>query len=304
MVKILIGHRENLADHFNQVQERLEEIGYQVNQKIFKDIFPEDIEDFEVYIFVLDEELLSFEDSKLIDSLDNYQRKIKEKHPESLFIIYGLTPQRISNRELFTKINYFQNILTPDFTVNRFEQIISSYIGRKLALEKQKEEIRKTAAEYVQETITEIKQKEKSLEKAAKNWYMTGYVSLVLGVILALAFTFISYNSSQNWQDILIWGIKAAVILILFISSSKYAFNLGKTFMNEALKNADRTHAINFGKFYLQLFGDSVTPNDMKEIFRDWNLDKPSAFVNLKTEEYDPKIIEIVMKTIETVKGK
>ncbi|MCG3741768.1 hypothetical protein [Vibrio cincinnatiensis] len=62
--------------------------------------------------------------------------------------------------------------------------------------------------------------------------------------------------------------------------------------MNESLKNSDRLHAISFGKFYLQAYGDIVTPDDVKEVFQHWNIDKDSSFRKLGSDSFDPRIFE------------
>ena len=76
------------------------------------------------------------------------------------------------------------------------------------------------------------------------------------------------------------------------MASSKYAFTLGKSYMNESLKNSNRLHAISFGKFYLQAYGDVVTPEDVKEVFQHWNIDKDSSFKELNSQSFDPRIFE------------
>jgi translation elongation factor EF-G len=102
--------------------------------------------------------------------------------------------------------------------------------------------------------------------------------------------------------------LKSIIIVGLLIACSKYAFNLGKSFINEALRNADRLHAIAFGKFYLQAFGDRISsPEEIKEVFQNWNIDKDSAFQKLDTNSYDPKfnesLVEIIKNLSEKVKN-
>lgn len=73
--------------------------------------------------------------------------------------------------------------------------------------------------------------------------------------------------------------------------------------MTEALKNSDRIHSISFGKFYLQIFRGNLTGDEIKDIFRDWNMDKQtSSFSTLSSNDYDPKLIELIFKVADTLK--
>lgn len=73
-------------------------------------------------------------------------------------------------------------------------------------------------------------------------------------------------------------------------------------YMNESLKNADRKHAISFGKFYLQVYGSSVKQEDLKEVFKDWNTITESPFVKLDSADFDPKLLESFLKFVEIMK--
>lgn len=74
--------------------------------------------------------------------------------------------------------------------------------------------------------------------------------------------------------------------------------------MSESLKIADRIHAISFGKFYLQVFNDKINPDEIKEIFRDWNINNQlNNFSNQSSSDYDPKIIERSIELIDKVRN-
>lgn len=214
-------------------------------------------------------------------------------------------PQSIDERTIFLKGDrkniksfaiYLSNLLS------RFE---GELIAKAEKREKVKEQIEKSSADYVQETLTRLESQESKLKGKADFWYAVGYVSIALGVIVAIIFTLCSSGEkTDNWIKIGLLGIKSAIIIVLLIASSKYCFNLAKTYMNESLKNSDRIHAISFGKFYMQVFGSSVDSKDVKEVFGDWNLDKQSQFMQLNANDYDPKLIELIIKTIEALKEK
>jgi hypothetical protein len=62
--------------------------------------------------------------------------------------------------------------------------------------------------------------------------------------------------------------------------------------MVEALRNADRSHAISFGEFYLQAYGTDTDWAELKEAFQHWNIDSGSVFADQKTSDFDPKLLE------------
>lgn len=101
-----------------------------------------------------------------------------------------------------------------------------------------------------------------------------------------------SLGGKVDTTGIILLSIKGLIGVGLLVASSKYAFSLGKSYMNESLKNSDRLHAISFGKFYLQAYGDVVTPEDVKEVFQHWNIAKDSSFRELGSDNFDPRIFE------------
>ena len=58
-----------------------------------------------------------------------------------------------------------------------------------------------------------------------------------------------------------------------------------------------------FGSFYLQVYNKQIEQNDLKEIFKDWNIEGSSAFANSNPDEFDPKAVENVLKIIKMVNG-
>lgn len=122
--------------------------------------------------------------------------------------------------------------------------------------------------------------------------YGFGYMALIIGVLAAFFLIKESLDKELSVTSIVLLSIKGIIGVGLLVASSKYAFTLGKSYMNESLKNSDRLHAISFGKFYLQAYGEVVTPADVKEVFQHWNIAKDSSFKELGTQNFDPKIFE------------
>jgi len=135
-----------------------------------------------------------------------------------------------------------------------------------------------------------------------------GFLGLVGGVIVAVWLsdsTLKELQKKENWNLTIFVGFKSIDIILLLIASSKYSFTLAKSYMSESLKIADRIHAISFGKFYLQVFNDQINPKEIKEIFRDWNINyQNNYFSSQTTADYDPKLIEKIIELIDKVRNK
>ena len=78
----------------------------------------------------------------------------------------------------------------------------------------------------------------------------------------------------------------------LRIAIAKFSFTLGKSYMVESLRNADLSHAIPFGEFYLKSFGANSDWSELKEAFQHWNIDSGSVFSEQQSADFDPKLIE------------
>jgi flagellar motor component MotA len=191
----------------------------------------------------------------------------------------------------------------PNLLESNLTKVISNIqraIERNRAFREQESKIKKEQAaklevsktEFIKEAEEKLQNKESSFKLTANIWYTVGYVALVLGVVAAFYLINESFATSLNSINIALISIKGLVGIGLLVASSKYAFTLGKSYMNESLKNSDRLHAISFGKFYLQAYGDIVTPDDVKDVFQHWNINNDSAFKELASNSFDPKILE------------
>jgi hypothetical protein len=196
--------------------------------------------------------------------------------------------------------------------ITKLDKAINQYLGRKLATEEKNQEIKDkielNSPDYINETINGLTKREKNLKNNALFWYILGFISLISGVLAAILFANNGLKdfsgSNENWSKTVFFGIKSIVIIILLISASKYSFNLAKSYMNESLKISDRIHAINFGKFYLQVFNQQIEPSELKDIFQNWNINNQSSFIHQKAQDFDPQFIEKIIELIDKVKNK
>jgi hypothetical protein len=96
--------------------------------------------------------------------------------------------------------------------------------------------------------------------------------------------TFLTLNSlveipeAITWPYIAFCALKGIVIAGLLGAFTRYAYLFSASYMREALKNADRRHAINFGKFYLESYGAAADWNQIQEAFKHWNTGGANSF--------------------------
>ncbi|GEO24169.1 hypothetical protein CQA01_47030 [Cyclobacterium qasimii] len=190
------------------------------------------------------------------------------------------------------------------------ELAINSFYGKQFAIEEEekevKEKIESSAPEYISQTLIDLQSKETNMKRYAIIWYGLGFLALIAGVAGTIWLSnpgLADFGEKENWSKTIFFAIKSALIIILLIASSKYSFNLGKSYMNETMKIADRIHAISFGKFYLQVFNKRIETEELKDIFRDWNISNQSSFMGQKSEDFDPKLLDKISEVIDKIKG-
>lgn len=172
---------------------------------------------------------------------------------------------------------------------------------RQLAL---KNSILESAQTFVDESIMELKERERELKQNARFWYICTFCTLAGSIGVSFWF-FYSLNSTalESTGSIVLAIIKSVFIVGLLIALARYSFMLGKTYMNESLKNADRIHAINFGKFYMQVYGAKVESKELKEVFKDWNMYQESPFNQLNGKDFDPEIWQKMVELMQVMQG-
>jgi hypothetical protein len=202
-------------------------------------------------------------------------------------------------------------VLDRDFDdiVLRIEASISSFIGRRAAKDEKAAEVAKrietNAASYIDEAVQFQRNAESSNRIAGIVWHIAGFVSLLGGIVFAtLALTNPNSNRATEWTDLGIATLKSVIVIGLLAACAKYAFSLGKSYISESLKCSDRIHAIAFGKFYLQAYGEKATWVELKEVFQHWNIDRTSIFSTLDAAQIDPQILSLLGDIVKSAMGK
>jgi hypothetical protein len=188
---------------------------------------------------------------------------------------------------------------------------ISAFEGRKAAQEEQQEEIAQAVkgnlAEFVDEAIKTQHEYERRHRGSAKRWYFIGYVSLLvgLGTTAYLAYSvIIAAATPSDYARTLSISLLNVLAIAILAALARYAYSLGKSYMSESLKSSDRIHAIQFGKFFLRVYGSRANSTEIREVFQHWNIDRTSTFSSLDPSQIDPQIVNMVVQIVSAVTGK
>lgn len=195
--------------------------------------------------------------------------------------------------------------------LKKAHELTDRYFRLKTAQRQNSEEVKQNIAHETPEFIKEAK---KRLINRAKIFTLTASGYFVFGLIVASLGIFAGYKVYINDKEylgtdpklllIVFFFIKSVVILSLCIAITQYCFSLGKAYMHEALKIEDRIHAISFGEYYVNVYKDSLTSDDIKEVFRNWNISiGNTAFLNQKNDEIDPKLIDKGLNVVAKAKN-
>lgn len=180
-----------------------------------------------------------------------------------------------------------------------------SIARNQLQLEKAKytEESRKQlelkSESYVNTALKSLEEKENNFHGLSKRWANIGASSIVASIIF-LAITTYTSLANGNISDDVTWSYllfiisRGLIVVALFIALARYSFIYSNSYMHESLKNGDRRHAINFGKFYLETYGANANWDQIKEAFQHWNMENQNAFTKKKPAEFDPKLFDKV----------
>lgn len=233
---------------------------------------------------------------KLLDEQHrNLQNKLRENEE-----VFGLKLRELEDerRALTQALREREELLQLSF--QELEQEKHKYT------EESRKKIEHNSAAYVNDALIALDQSAKSYHRISRNWSLTGLASLVLGVAAAGYFGLVGLgpavtSNETDWARTVYFGFKGIILVALFVAIAKYCFSYSQSFMHESLKNSERKHAINFGKFYLQSYGANAEWKQVREAFEHWNIASTSAFSKPDADKFDPKIVEHASQLIEAV---
>lgn len=108
-------------------------------------------------------------------------------------------------------------------------------------------------------------------------------------------------HSEIAWSQVTFFAFKGIIVIGLFIALAKYSFMYSQSFMHESIKNSERRHAINFGKFYLETYGADAEWTQIKEAFEHWNINSHTAFSSGDPDKFDPRVMDKAIQLAESV---
>jgi len=162
-----------------------------------------------------------------------------------------------------------------------------------------KENLNISLETYLKEVFSKLERNEKKNKALAYICYIVSALFLIsiLPFIIHISTNY-TYNEVELFL-IIFHAIKNIAILTVLAALSRLSFILGKSFMVESIRNGDRIHAISFGKFYIQAYGNKATRNEIREVLGEWNIDKGSSFQTQDAKEIDPNFLG----TLELIKS-
>lgn len=116
--------------------------------------------------------------------------------------------------------------------------------GRAEVGRERRERLEQNAAVYVDEALASLQIREVRWKRAAHIWHALGITALLSGVLAMVLLSMKSLDAigaaNRQWPLVAYVALKSILLIGLLGVVSKYAFTLGRLYMNEALKTADR----------------------------------------------------------------
>ena len=173
------------------------------------------------------------------------------------------------------------------FLISTFPEIAAAYDLQTKELTKS---IETDGYEYLDDTISDLEKQKERNYRISWGCYILSLIMLVAILVFAffkfskLAFAGMDISLYQT----IVLCVEIVVLSIAAVSISRFLFLLGKSFMVESLRNANRAHAIGLGKLYLKLYKGKFKWDELKDVLRNWNIDSGSAFMTLDAKDIEP----------------
>lgn len=312
MNSIFISHAASDRDLARSIASKLNESGHEVliDEQIltpginWRQALSEGLKKSDVFIVLISEN--SLKSRHVLSEIGSARAYALEN---GRMLIIPVVLDGVEAPEIISDLFYIQNQQRDvKFIIKKIEAAITGFIGKRAAKDKENEvanqKLEDSATQFIEDAIRSLKSREEKDSYVAAFWHGIGFLALLLAVAYA-GYSSYFYNSHLGYSgiELIVLLVKSVVIVGLLAGCSRYAFILGKNYKSEALKNADRTHAIEFGKFYLRAYGSRATWVELKEAFQHWNIDRPSSFSAQDVSGLDGKSIEHLIDLVKAAKG-
>ena len=246
----------------------------------------------EIAVFLIDETSL---DSEEFETEVNFAMGYSKATSDLaiLPVVFGeIKIPRYLNRLNSLRIDLTNLELGLDGIVSSINRILGKQAAEFEIRDEQRTQIKIEAAEFVAESLKTLEKKEATERIISFSWYALSGLALLAGVGFSFyRLTYFDFENSSIFSTIEV-AIASTIGVGLTLAFSRLSFTLGKAHMVEALRNADRKHAISYGEFYLNAKGKDIDWSELKEAFQHWNIDKGSAFSLQNSDDFDPKLLE------------
>jgi hypothetical protein len=190
-------------------------------------------------------------------------------------------------------------------SAEKIAQSLGRQVGiRRAKVERQQEyqlQVESSAANYIKKSLEQLEARESTYQTLAYLWYGLAYFTLLATVGFGVWRVLVTGPSTTTWPALVELAVIGVIVVGLLVALAKYAFSLGKSFMVEALRNADRRHAISYGEFYLRARGASIDWDEVKDAFQHWNIDKGSQFIRQQATDLDPQVFALVRDIVQAL---
>ncbi|MEG2469000.1 MAG: hypothetical protein RSB86_16620 [Comamonas sp.] len=167
--------------------------------------------------------------------------------------------------------------------------------------------IDKNLSAYVESSVLALTEIEKKLKCAAARWSMLSVFILFSGFTAGIGFALFGYLfgpdiKTLKWPELLIFSIKGLFLVSAFVAAAGYSFMKSNAFTHEAIIVSNRAHAIQFGKLYLEIYGNTVERSEMQKIFENWNISSDTAFLKHKNDKSESVKFSELLDSLKKVK--
>lgn len=182
--------------------------------------------------------------------------------------------------------------------VNAIASAIAAHIKAEKK-ESRQQLVQSNAETYISVALKRLQSREKHFFWIANILFFAAAVSLALAITFAVLKMLEPIPANLGWPTLILIILQSVIIVTLLGAFSRFAFVLGKSYMVESLRNAERGHAISFGDFYVKAYPDNLEWKEVKEALQHWNIDKGSAFHSQSAKDFDPEILATAIKIAE-----
>lgn len=189
---------------------------------------------------------------------------------------------------------------------SQIAEVLETHTGLVLAKEErqkqEKAELVATVSDFVEPTQKKLLIREKRFGRVAYLSYSFAFLSLAATLSFSL-WRYFQPTTISEWPALLEHFVMAMVVLGCLVALAKFSHSIGKHSLAESIRNSDRMHAIECGRFFLKARGEKMEFSELKEAFQQWNIDKESHFLRQDAKDYDPQFFQRVVDFVKAVAG-